>query len=129
MTQAEEPAAYKLTLEHRPNYLYALVEGERDSYEISRAYWSEIAEACHRAGYKKVLVEEELREATSIAEAFQIAAELPEMGFAGIRIAFVDRFADQSEVNDFSQLVALNRGLHSNIFSNTGAAEKWLLAG
>ena len=129
MTPVDQSKPYKLTYDERPGYLYVLVEGEHDNYEISRAYWLEIAEKCQRAGIIKILVEEDIDEAASIADAFQLGAEIPEMGFAGIQIAFVDRFVEQDEVNNFSQLVAINRGLHTNIFNNTGAAEKWLLAG
>lgn len=117
---------YKLTFNVRPEHLFAHIEGEHDSYEISHAYWQEIAEECERTGLRKVLVVEDIPEEVSVSEAFQIGAELPQMGFAGVQIAFVDKYADQAEINSFSNLVAVNRGLNCIIFSNTSDAESWL---
>src|SRR3982750_4327114 len=107
MTSDDQPKPYRLTFEKRPGYLYALVQAEHDSYDISRGYWQEIADECLRSDMKKVLVEEEIPEEVSVGEAFQIGAELLQMGFEGIQIAFVDRCPGQEEINNFSQLVAI----------------------
>jgi hypothetical protein len=120
---------YRLTFEHRPGYLYAYVEGEEDSYEISRAYWQDIADECREKKYKKALVVEDLVESGTIAEAYQLCSEMPQMGYIGIKVAFVDRYSEQSEENQFGELVAVNRGINVKIFTDTDDAEKWLLAG
>ena len=49
---------YELSFEYRPEYLYAYVTGEEDSYEISKQFWLEIAAECKRSDVKKVLIEE-----------------------------------------------------------------------
>ena len=119
---------YKLSFEHRPQYLYAFVEGEKDSYEISKQYWQEIAVECNEHGFKKVLIEEDIKENVSMSEMYRLTSELPQLGFLGIRIAFVDRQIEQQLLNQFGETVALNRGILGGIFPNFAAAEKWLLS-
>jgi hypothetical protein len=48
------------------------------------------------------------------------------MGFASIKVAFVDVYLDQQDVNSFGELVAVNRGLSGKVFNNIADAEKWL---
>jgi hypothetical protein len=120
---------YNIEFEDRSEYLYAYVTGEKDNVEISSQYWNEIAEECRRNNYKKVLVEEDISDTVaSVLELYQFAAELPKLGFAGIYIAFVDRYIEQNELNKFVELVASNRGLTGRVFNDVNEAEKWLLS-
>jgi hypothetical protein len=119
---------YKLTFEYRPQYLYAFVTGEKDSYEISKQYWQEIAGECRKSGIRKVLIDEDIKENVSMSEMYQFASEIPQLGFFGIRVAFLDRQQDQQQLNQFGETVATNRGLFSRVFSNFDEAEEWLLA-
>lgn len=120
---------YDIRFEHRAEYLYAYVTGEEDNVEISTQYWTEIGEECRQNNYQKVLVEEDIKEAiASVFELYQFAAELPKYGFAGIYIAFVDRYIEQNELNKFVELVATNRGLKGRVFNDVTEAEKWLLS-
>lgn len=118
---------YQISFEHRPNYLYVYVSGEHDSYKISRQYWLEVADECNKTGYKKVLIDEDIKESVSVGEAFRIAAELPQMGFRGVCVAFFDRYAEQHELNEFGELVATNRGFFAKVFNDYNEAENWLL--
>ena len=117
---------YKLTFEHRRDYLYAYVQGDQDSYEISRAFWQEVADESARKGADRVLIHEDIIESVSMAEVFQLASEIPHMGFASIKVAFVDVYLDQQDVNSFGELVAVNRGFSGKVFNNIPDAEKWL---
>ena len=124
-----ETKDYRLTFDNKPEYLHVLVEGEHDSYDISRRFWSEIATECERLAPSRLLVEEDLKEQLpSIADTYQGAAERQEMGLAGIRIAFLDRHPDQHEQNQFGELVARNRGINMKVFSDRAEALDWLLA-
>ena len=116
---------YTLTFEERPGYLHARVEGEHDSYEISRNFWIEIAAECERRGTTKLLVEENIPEVVSFSEMYNIAADLPDLLF-GVSLAFVDPFADQAELNSFGELVAQNRGVRGRFFADVDSAEDWL---
>jgi hypothetical protein len=123
----ESAKPYRIAFEHRSQYLYVYVSGEHDSYEISRRYWLEVADECAKTGHKKVLIEEDIEETVSIAEVYQLASELPQMGFQGVRVAFFDRFAEHEDLNQFAELVATNRGLLARVFNNLEEAENWLL--
>ena len=122
-SNGEKP--YKITFDRRPDLLHVRVEGEKDSYEISIAYWNEIATECERLGTRRLLVEEDIPEVVSFSEMYSIAAELPEL-FQGISIAFVDRYSEQAELNSFGELVAQNRGVRGRFFAEAEAAEAWL---
>lgn len=127
--QADSGKLYFIKFEHRPEYLYAYVTGEKDNIEISSQYWNEVAEECSRNNYKKVLVEEDISETVAtVLELYQFAAELPKYGFSGIYIAFVDRYIEQNDLNKFVELVASNRGLMGKVFNDVTEAEKWLLS-
>lgn len=129
MDNIENDKPYHLTFEQRPGYLYAYVAGEEDNYEISRAYWQEIADQCKERKCSKVLVVEDIVECGTIAEAYQLCSEFPQMGYIGIKVGFVDRYLDQQEANQFGELVAVNRGINAKVFNDVEEAEKWLLAG
>ena len=118
---------YTILFEQRPEYLYVYVEGERDSYAISIAFWREIARECQARGTTRVLIDENIVQNVSVAEMYQVASEMPSM-FSGIAIAFRDRYADQAEINEFGELVAQNRGVVGKFFVDLEEAERWLLA-
>lgn len=50
------------------------------------------------------------------------------MGFAGVRVAFVDRYVEHLKGNEFGELVATSRGLYGKVFDTMEKAEKWLLS-
>ncbi len=127
MSSSHETKPYRLTFNPKPQYLHVHVESNTDSYELSIRFWNEIAAECKQNKWKKVLVEEDIPEDISVAEAFELASELPQIGFFGVKIAFVDHYIEQEEMNKFSEMVAVNRGLNAKIFTNTNEAEKWLL--
>ena len=119
---------YQITFEQRPHYLYVYVTGEHDSYEISYQYWLEVAEYCKKINCDKILIEEDIAESVSLADVYKLASDLPKMGFLGVRLAFYDRYADQQNLNEFGELVAINRGLYGKIFNDLNKAETWLLS-
>lgn len=43
-----------------------------------------------------------------------------------IRMAYIDRFTEQKELNEFGQEVAENRGVDVRIFASMEEADKWL---
>jgi len=126
--KSSDSKPYKITFERRPDYLYVYVNGEHDSYEISYQYWLEVAEHCRKINCNKILIEEDIAEAVSLADMYQLATDLPKMGFLGVRVAFYDRYAEQRDLNEFGKLVAVNRGLYGKIFNDINEAEDWLLS-
>jgi hypothetical protein len=128
MNTFEQEKPYRISFEVRDEYLYAYIEGEQDSFEISKQYWTDVSESLQRSGKKKVLVEENIVENGEMTDLFNLSTSLPDMGFSDKKIAFVDRIADQAELNSFGELVAVNRGLNVKIFKSVDEAEKWLLS-
>jgi hypothetical protein len=120
---------YNLIFEQRERYLYAAVDGDEDTVEISAQYWQEVADKCKELGTKRVLIVEDLPGGgvTSMMDVYELATALPQMGFLGIRVAFVDAHLDQQSVNEFGELVATNRGLYGKIFNNFADGEHWIL--
>ncbi len=117
---------YTIVFEDYPKYLYALVHGEKYGYEILAGFLHEIADECQKRNFNKVLVEENISATASQTDVFRIASELPQLGFSNIRLAYIDRFSEQQELNEFGQEVAENRGVDVQIFSSQEDADKWL---
>jgi hypothetical protein len=126
MPPADPHKRYTLTFEHHDDYLYARVEGVEDSYEISSAFWHEIAAESNRVRAGKVIVDEAIEQNASLTDVFRLASELPQMGFGRTLVAFVDRYLDHDEVNQFGAVVAGNRGFSGGIFNNLEDAKKFL---
>ena len=129
MTISGDGKEYTITFELRPQYLYAYVKGDQDSYDISNAYWTEISAECAKQKVRKLLVDEDLaKPMNSMSEVFQGAAERTFMGLSGLKIAFVDRHPEHLEQNLFGELVSTNRGLFCKVFGDLREGEEWLIS-
>jgi hypothetical protein len=128
MNAPELPKPYELTMEARDGYLYAYVAGEHDTFEICFAYWGEIGRKLAELGLERVLIVEDIAEESPMVDVYELASRLPDIGFRGVTIAFVDRYAEHQDLNEFGVLVGSNRGLVGAAFSNEEDAKKWLLA-
>jgi hypothetical protein len=117
---------YRIVFEEYPNYLYALVHGEQYGYEVLSGFLREIADECKKRGFKQVVIEENISATASNEDVVRIASELPELGFSDIRMAYIDRFLDQKEMNEMGQDVAVHHGVDVQIFANQLDAERWL---
>lgn len=109
------------------DYLEVRVSAEKDSYELSIKYWEEIAKKLARLKLDKVLVIEDIAGESDLTDIFRLVTELPDLGFRGIKIAFVDKHLSHQEQNDFGIMVGTNRGLHGKAFNDVEIARKWLL--
>lgn len=128
MNEVGSTRPYRLTFQELDDYLYAFVEGEQDSYEISSAFWHEVADKALEIGAKRVLIEENIEMVVSFADVFKLATELASMNFGGARVAFVDRLLDHQEINEFGELVAVSRGFNGGVFNDVETARRWLLS-
>ncbi|MEQ1763285.1 MAG: hypothetical protein ABL984_09090 [Pyrinomonadaceae bacterium] len=117
---------YTIVYEDYPTYLYALVHGDAYGYEVLIAFLKEIADEVHARGFKQVLIEENISSGATKEDAYRVASELPELGYAGIRMAYVDRFMDQEEVNEFGRDVAVHNGIEVRLFDDQAMADRWL---
>jgi len=89
MSAPDSPGIYKITFEKRSAYLYAYVEGEHDSYTISRAYWQEVADEAARVGMRRILIDENIVESVTVAEVFLLASEIPRWVLARLALPWL----------------------------------------
>lgn len=120
--------AYSLTFDERPGYLLARVAGPEDSLEVSVSFWQEIAAEADRRKSTHLLVWENFPNNVDTIDMMRVATFLTELGFADIRIAFLDERHEQLDRNRFGELVAVNRGLRGKVFADFAEAESWLLS-
>jgi len=118
--------SYTIVFEDYPDYLYALVHGDKYGYEVLAGFLREIADECRNRNFSQVLIEENISATATKEDVYRIASELPELGFAGIRMAYIDRFLDQNDLNEFGQDVAVDNGIDVEIFADQEAAHEWL---
>src|SRR5258708_21623876 len=109
--------AYKLSLEEREGFLHALIEGDKDSYDITMGACTQIAAACKGRRTAKVLVEHQVRGRLSTLEIFKIASQLPDL-FENVWVAFVVHAATVPENPEFLENVAQNRAGRGPLFSD-----------
>ncbi|MFL6468315.1 MAG: hypothetical protein ACJ72Z_10200 [Pyrinomonadaceae bacterium] len=127
MNDANAQPAYRIVFEEYPNYLYALVHGEKYGYGVLAGFLREIAVECRKRGFEQVCIEENISATASEEDVVRIASELPDLGFRDIRMAYIDRFQDeQKEMNEMGQGVAVEQGMEVQIFNNQMEAERWL---
>lgn len=117
---------YVINFEDGPNYLYALVHGDQYGYEILARFLREIADECRERNVRQVVIEENISATASEEDVFRIASELSQLGFSDIRMAYIDRFAEQMELNEYGRKVAEDSGVDVKIFSSLEEADKWL---
>lgn len=120
-------APYTLSLEARPGYLRAHVGGAEDTFEVSIAYWSEIAAACAAGGVRRLLVVEELQGNAQPSEIEAVVDGLLQMGFHDIRVAFVDATEDAALLVT-AEIRVQKQGFTGRVFRREPEAERWLLA-
>ena len=126
MTESPAEKPYTVVFEEYPEYLYALVHSEQYGYDVLAGFLGQIAEECKKRDFRKVMIEENISATASDEDVIRIASELPELGFSGVGIAYIDRFADQKEMNEMGQDVAVHNGIDVRIFPHQEEADKWL---
>jgi len=118
--------SYQLTIEERPTYVYARVDGDLTPENALR-FLEEAYAACLRSGRPDVLLDMQLRgpnlATTSVYEVIsQRAADGTKLG----KSAYVPYEADDRSMAYFAETVAVNRGVNVRLFESVAAAERWL---
>jgi hypothetical protein len=120
---------FELRLETRGGYLRAQVDGLQDSFEISLAYWTAIAQACHERGVTSLLVVENILEAGDPLMLETLVEAIVALGFRDIRVAFVDLMQSHLAAMEHGEILARERGIVGRVFGDEGEAERWLRHG
>lgn len=109
------------------DHIEAYISGEHDNYETSIQYWTDIAKKLRQVRLDQVLVIEDIAETSELTDIFRLVKELGDVGFRGVKVAFVDKYLSHQEQNDFGVMVGNNRGLHGQAFGDIEEAREWLL--
>lgn len=123
------PPDIRLSLQEKPDYLYAEVCGPRDSHEISFAYWSAIAEHCRSRRIRNLLVHERLGDFEGTRDLAGMVDGIIAMGFQDMRIAFVDAVLEHLPDMEHGAILANERGVSGRVFASVQEADWWLRHG
>ena len=119
---------FKVELERHGDYLRAHVFDGIDSRDVSIAMWTLLGAQCRRYAMRRLLLVEDLAETVALVEMAPIVQAMIDSGFADIRTAFVDLRDDHAR-NEEAEIIALERGVTGQVFSNEIEARRWLLYG
>jgi hypothetical protein len=113
-------------MEQMPGYLAARFVGAGVSSEATRQFES-IAEYCRRTKNDKLLIDTtEYDVKVSIFDRFFLGERLLVFARHRIKVVFVSR-PEQLDPRKFGVLVARNRGVSADVFTDFQSAEEWLL--
>jgi hypothetical protein len=124
-----EGEGFRLRIENRGDYLRAQVDGDHDTFEISLAYWSEVARVCHERRVERVLVVENIAEAGQPIYLERLIDAIVALGFRDIRVAFVDLVDAHLKAMEHGEILARERGIVGRVFGREDDAERWLRHG
>lgn len=119
---------FSVSIAQVDGYVRAHVFGGRDSLEVSIAMWTLLAEQCRQLAARRLLVIEDLEAALDFSEVEQLVDAVIDLGFRGMRVAFVD-LQHVSNANEHGEILALERGVDARVFSHESAAGTWLRLG
>ena len=118
---------FSFNYELRNNYLYVLVSGPKDDFDISNKLWKDIYAKTVELGVHRILVEEDFPNQLTTIETYRIAEIISKMFKGNVKIAHVDQHKIYESLNKFGETEAVNRGLLVKIFNNITDGEKWLI--
>lgn len=107
-------------------YLYAIYHLKTHSKDALKAVFIEMAKQCKKFDQSKALLVSETKEKVSQADIFNAVVEVAPL-FLDIKMSYCDLYPNQDDVTEFGVLVAQNRGINVNFFTQLEAAEKWIL--
>ena len=118
---------YELRFEERAGYLYAYAKAEKLTEEIALAYVREIVNEAARLDQTRLMIERDIPVMLPPGTLFFTTKEFTTM-IRGLRVVFVNPFAELDHDMNFAVTIATNRGADYTVVKNVPEAEKWLLA-
>ena len=118
---------YRFTIEQHPTYLHAIATGDTTPENVRRF----LLDAYHASiGRQRQSFLLELRLSGPSLDLASIYSVISERSFDGAmlgRIAYVDSSPEHaSEMAEFAELAAQNRGVNVRLFRTVDAARRWL---
>ena len=118
--------SYQLTIEERPTYIYARVDGDLDAANALR-FLEEAYVACVRTGRSSLLLDMQLQGPDlNTTNVYEVISQRAADGTKLRRIAYVPFQRDDRSMAYFAETVAINRGVNVRLFESVAAAERWL---
>jgi hypothetical protein len=124
MNDSEKP--YKLTLEQRTGYLYALIEAKKITREMALSYTHEIADKCAEIDCHLVLIERKVPVIMATGNLFFATQDFTKL-MEGKKVAFVNPHRANDDGMRLAMTIGNNRGARFETHPTVEAAEKWLL--
>ena len=131
MTMSPPGDAYRLTFKRQPPLLLAWVSGGEDTrLEVTFDYWMRIAAEVRATGATQLLVVDEMQgEVMTNDDLERFFTGIRGHGLEGVRIAYVERHAEQIPLVEFAGLLANEHGFDARVFAEEAAAVRWLRYG
>ncbi|HEY7238680.1 MAG TPA: hypothetical protein VH600_05890 [Burkholderiales bacterium] len=118
--------AYQLTIEERPTYVYARVDGDLTPANALR-FLQEAHAACVKCGRSDVLLDMQLHGPNlNTTSVYDVISQRAADGGKLRKIAYVPLQQDDRSMAHFAETVAINRGVNVRLFESVAAAERWL---
>jgi hypothetical protein len=121
-----EPKPYLLTLLEREGYAHVIVVAPRIDYDLAMAYLRDMSDQCRDAGFTRILLERDIPASLDSGNTFAVARDAVDL-FEGLKIACLNKYADNEVSLTFAATVASNRGAQYKYFTSRSEAEAWLL--
>lgn len=119
---------FRICFDDEPNYLRAYVFDGTDSLEVSLAMWRMLASECEAVEATHLLVLEDLLATVDVPEIDAVVDAIFDAGLAKVRIAFVE-LRDDIQGSELAEIMCLERGMKTRIFSHEADARHWLIFG
>lgn len=117
---------YDLTLEMRPDYLYALVRSDSINQQLVVHYLHEVITTCKKLHRTRLLLERDIPSALNESEVYFSGTDFAHTGLSEMKVAVVDRRPENVDNLELTILVQNNRGANIKLFADIAAAEAWL---
>jgi hypothetical protein len=118
---------YLLTLFEREGYVHATVVAPTIDYDLAMEYLADMCDQARSAGHTRVLLERDIPASLDSAATFAVARDSVEF-LRGLKIACLNKYADNEVSLSFAATVASNRGANYKYFASRSEAEAWLLS-
>ena len=118
--------SYQLTIEERPTYVYARVDGDLNAANALR-FLEEAYAACVRTGRSLLLLDMQLHGPDlNTTNVYEVISQRAADGTKLRKIAYVPFQRDDRSMAYFAETVAVNRGVNVRLFESVAAAEQWI---
>ena len=124
MNTSEKP--YDLTVEQRPEYLYARIQTDAITMQTEIEYLEDLVKHCDAVQCKRIMLRRDIPVMLSTTDLYFATTRFAEI-IPGLRVAIVNPHAGNDPGAKFAEVVGRNRGALLRLFKDEDEAERWLL--